>query len=97
VWLKKDKSPSSSAKKHCIVGWPFINCLPAPCLCTLPGSAQHRDPVPAVSSRHSETPIVGRDLCTRSRSCDWPSVITCKVVSKMSLVTSLLTTCEICE
>ncbi|CAI9576492.1 unnamed protein product, partial [Staurois parvus] len=25
------------------------------------------------------------------------SVITCKVVSKMSLVTSLLTTCEICE
>ncbi|CAI9578584.1 unnamed protein product [Staurois parvus] len=41
-----------------------------PCLCALPGSAQHRDPVPAVSSGHSETPIVGRDLCTRSRSCD---------------------------
>ncbi|CAI9594304.1 unnamed protein product [Staurois parvus] len=28
---------------------------------------------------------------------DCESVITCKVVSKMSLVTSLLTTCEICE
>ncbi|CAI9574237.1 unnamed protein product, partial [Staurois parvus] len=73
-----------------------INGLPAPCLCALPGSAQHRDPVPAVSSGHSETPIVGRDLCTRSRS-----LITCKVVSKvvskMSLLTSLLTMCEICE
>ncbi|CAI9606428.1 unnamed protein product [Staurois parvus] len=32
-------------------------------------------------------------------SCDHcdQSVITCKVVSKMSLVTSLLTTCIICE
>ncbi|CAI9588818.1 unnamed protein product, partial [Staurois parvus] len=48
----------------------FINVLPAPCLCVLPGSAQHRDLVPAVSSGHSETLIVGRDLCTRSRSCD---------------------------
>ncbi|CAI9552032.1 unnamed protein product [Staurois parvus] len=29
---------------------------------------------------------------------DWPiSDHTCKVVSKMSLLTSLLTTCEICE
>ncbi|CAI9617945.1 unnamed protein product, partial [Staurois parvus] len=27
-----------------------INGLPAPCLCALPGSSQHRDPVPAVSS-----------------------------------------------
>ncbi|CAI9536933.1 unnamed protein product, partial [Staurois parvus] len=26
--------------------------------------------LPAVSSGHSETPIVGQDLCTRSRSCD---------------------------
>ncbi|CAI9614708.1 unnamed protein product, partial [Staurois parvus] len=52
------------------VGWPFINGLPAPCLCALPGSAQHRDPVPTVSSGHSGTPIVGRDLCIRSRSCD---------------------------
>ncbi|CAI9603256.1 unnamed protein product [Staurois parvus] len=33
-----------------------MNGLPAPCLCALPGK--------------SETPIVGRDLCTRSRSCD---------------------------
>ncbi|CAI9596015.1 unnamed protein product, partial [Staurois parvus] len=39
-------------------------------LCTLPGSAQHRPPVPAVFSGHSETPIVGWDLCVRSRSCD---------------------------
>ncbi|CAI9608846.1 unnamed protein product, partial [Staurois parvus] len=38
-----------------------INGLPAPCLCSLPGSAQHRDPVPAVSSGHSETMIIGRD------------------------------------
>ncbi|CAI9579886.1 unnamed protein product, partial [Staurois parvus] len=46
-------------------GGTSINGLPAaPCLCALPGSAQHRDPVPAVSSGHSETPIVGRDLCT---------------------------------
>ncbi|CAI9534240.1 unnamed protein product, partial [Staurois parvus] len=44
--------------------------FPAPCLCALPGSTQHRDPVPAVSSGHSEILIVGRDLCTRSRSCD---------------------------
>ncbi|CAI9552501.1 unnamed protein product [Staurois parvus] len=35
-----------------------------------PGSAQHRDPVPAVSSGQSGTPIVVRDLCARSRSCD---------------------------
>ncbi|CAI9562724.1 unnamed protein product, partial [Staurois parvus] len=42
---------------QCRVGWPFINGLPAPCLCVLPGSAQNRDPVPTVS-------------CTRSRSCD---------------------------
>ncbi|CAI9565784.1 unnamed protein product, partial [Staurois parvus] len=50
------------------------NGLPAPCLCALPGSVQHRSPVPAVSSGHSETPIVGRDLCTRSQSLitDWP-------------------------
>ncbi|CAI9555821.1 unnamed protein product [Staurois parvus] len=41
-----------------------------PCLCALPGSAQHRDPVPAVSSGHSGTPIVERDLCMKSRSCD---------------------------
>ncbi|CAI9541373.1 unnamed protein product [Staurois parvus] len=27
-------------------GWPFINGLPAPCLCALPGSAQNHDPVP---------------------------------------------------
>ncbi|CAI9578627.1 unnamed protein product [Staurois parvus] len=33
--------------------------LGTPILCALPGSAQHRDPVPAVSSGHSETPIVG--------------------------------------
>ncbi|CAI9609319.1 unnamed protein product [Staurois parvus] len=39
-------------------------------LCALPGSAQHRDPVPTVSSRYSETPIAVRDLCVRSRSCD---------------------------
>ncbi|CAI9580095.1 unnamed protein product, partial [Staurois parvus] len=44
--------------------------LPAPCLCALPGSAQHRDPVPAVSSGHSGTPIIVRDLCVRSPSCD---------------------------
>ncbi|CAI9607592.1 unnamed protein product [Staurois parvus] len=37
-------------------------------LCALPGSAQHHDPVP--SSGHSGTPIVVRDLCARSRSCD---------------------------
>ncbi|CAI9532831.1 unnamed protein product, partial [Staurois parvus] len=45
--------------------------------------------------------IVVRDLCTRSQSCDQSligqSVITGRVVSKMSLLTSLLTTCEICE
>ncbi|CAI9594294.1 unnamed protein product [Staurois parvus] len=70
---------------------------PAPCLCALPGSAQHRDPVPAVSSGHSGTPIVGRDLCEVPIMIDCQSVITCRVVSKMSLVTSLLTTCEICE
>ncbi|CAI9594016.1 unnamed protein product, partial [Staurois parvus] len=51
-------------------GWPFISSLHAPCLCVLPGSAHHRDLVSAVSSGHSETPIVGRDLCARSRSCD---------------------------
>ncbi|CAI9621119.1 unnamed protein product, partial [Staurois parvus] len=39
-------------------------------LWALPGSAHHRDPVPAVSSGHSGTPIVVRDLCARSRSCD---------------------------
>ncbi|CAI9573328.1 unnamed protein product [Staurois parvus] len=39
---------------QCRVGWPFINCLPAPCLCAL------LDPVPAVSSGHSGTPIVVR-------------------------------------
>ncbi|CAI9549468.1 unnamed protein product [Staurois parvus] len=26
---------------QCRVGWPFRNGLPTPCLCTLPGSAQH--------------------------------------------------------
>ncbi|CAI9617773.1 unnamed protein product [Staurois parvus] len=52
------------------VGGLFINGLPAPCLFALPGSAQHHDPVPAVSSGHSGTPIVVRDLYVRSRSCD---------------------------
>ncbi|CAI9580356.1 unnamed protein product, partial [Staurois parvus] len=47
-----------------------INGLPAPCLCALPGSEQHRNSVPAVSFGQSEPPIVGRDLCMRSRSCD---------------------------
>ncbi|CAI9608799.1 unnamed protein product, partial [Staurois parvus] len=47
-----------------------INGLPTPCLCKLPGSAQHCNPVPSVSSRHSGTPIVGQDLSVRSRSCD---------------------------
>ncbi|CAI9562961.1 unnamed protein product [Staurois parvus] len=55
---------------QCRGGWTFINGLPAPCLCALPDSAQHRDPVPAVSSGHSGTPITVQDLCTRSRSCD---------------------------
>ncbi|CAI9560343.1 unnamed protein product, partial [Staurois parvus] len=39
---------------QCRVGWPFINGLPVPCLWALPGSALHRDLVPAVSSGHSE-------------------------------------------
>ncbi|CAI9554413.1 unnamed protein product [Staurois parvus] len=43
---------------------------PHPACARSPGSAQHRDPVPAVSSGHSETLIVGRELCMRSRSCD---------------------------
>ncbi|CAI9605688.1 unnamed protein product, partial [Staurois parvus] len=60
----------TAGRWQCRVGLLFINGLTAPCLCALPGSTQHRDPVPAVSSGHSETPIVGRDLCTRSRSCD---------------------------
>ncbi|CAI9602893.1 unnamed protein product [Staurois parvus] len=47
-----------------------MNSLPAPCLCALPGSAQHRDPVPAVSSGHNGAPIIVQDLCARSRSCD---------------------------
>ncbi|CAI9562162.1 unnamed protein product [Staurois parvus] len=41
-----------------------MNGLPAPCLCALPGSAQHRGSVPAVSSGHSETPIVGQSVIT---------------------------------
>ncbi|CAI9588913.1 unnamed protein product [Staurois parvus] len=41
-------------------------------LCALPGSAQHRDPEPAVSSGHSETPIVGRDLGPDHVITDWP-------------------------
>ncbi|CAI9618881.1 unnamed protein product, partial [Staurois parvus] len=51
-----------------------INSLSAPCLCVLPGRVQHRDPVPAVSSGHSGTPIVIRNLCARSRPLitDWP-------------------------
>ncbi|CAI9597829.1 unnamed protein product, partial [Staurois parvus] len=54
-----------------------INGLPAPCFCALPGIAQHHDPVPAVSSGHSETPIVIRNLCARSSDpdhviTDWP-------------------------
>ncbi|CAI9604836.1 unnamed protein product, partial [Staurois parvus] len=56
-------------QEQCRGGWLFINGLP-PCLCALPGSAQHCDPVPAVSSGHSGTLIVVRDLCVRSRSCD---------------------------
>ncbi|CAI9569496.1 unnamed protein product [Staurois parvus] len=40
------------------------------CLCALPGSVQHRDLVPTVSSRHSGTPMAVRDLGVRSRSCD---------------------------
>ncbi|CAI9572368.1 unnamed protein product, partial [Staurois parvus] len=43
---------------------PFI------CLCALSESAQSCDSVPAVSSGHSGIPIVRRDLCARSRSCD---------------------------
>ncbi|CAI9600745.1 unnamed protein product [Staurois parvus] len=42
---------------HCRVGWPFINGLPAPCLC-----AQHRDPVPAVSSYRGPDHVI----------TDWP-------------------------
>ncbi|CAI9623777.1 unnamed protein product, partial [Staurois parvus] len=52
----------------------FINGLPAPCLCALPGSVQHRDLVPA---GHSDTQIVGRDLCTRSRSWVSPPISGC--------------------
>ncbi|CAI9612743.1 unnamed protein product, partial [Staurois parvus] len=36
-------------------------------LCVLPGSAQHRDPVPAVSSGHNGTPIVIRDHMQSSK------------------------------
>ncbi|CAI9571887.1 unnamed protein product [Staurois parvus] len=38
-------------REQCRGGWLFINSLPAPCLCALPGSTQHRDLVPAVSLR----------------------------------------------
>ncbi|CAI9608534.1 unnamed protein product, partial [Staurois parvus] len=55
-----------------------INSLPAPCLCALPGSAQHRNLVPAVSSGHSGTPIVVWDLAQVGQS----------------VITSLLTKCE---
>ncbi|CAI9533371.1 unnamed protein product [Staurois parvus] len=64
-------SPETVAPINHFPVWPmYINGLPAPCLCALPGSAHHRNPVPAVSFGHSGTLIVGRDLCTRSRSCD---------------------------
>ncbi|CAI9544549.1 unnamed protein product [Staurois parvus] len=46
------------------------------------------------------TAIAVRDLCVRSRSCGsliGQSVITWIGVSKVSLLTSLLTTCQICE
>ncbi|CAI9576118.1 unnamed protein product, partial [Staurois parvus] len=50
--------------------------------CVLPVSAQHCDPVPAVSGGHSETPIAVRNL---------------RPISDHMILTSLLTTCEICE
>ncbi|CAI9621739.1 unnamed protein product [Staurois parvus] len=40
-----------------VQGWVAVYKCP-PRLCTLPGSAQHCDPIAA------------RDLCVRSRSCD---------------------------
>ncbi|CAI9544076.1 unnamed protein product, partial [Staurois parvus] len=49
---------------------PFINGLRIPCLCVLPVSARHCDPVPAVSLDTAETQIAVQDLCARSRSCD---------------------------
>ncbi|CAI9602131.1 unnamed protein product, partial [Staurois parvus] len=60
----------TAGREQCRGGWPFINILPASCLCVLRGSTQDRDPLPAVSRGHSGTPIVVRDLCVRSRSCD---------------------------
>ncbi|CAI9560284.1 unnamed protein product [Staurois parvus] len=80
--------------------WPFRNGARIYSLCALPGSVWHPNPVPAVYSGHSRTPIAVRDLCVKSRfirSLISQSVITCRVVSKMSLLTSLLTTCEIYE
>ncbi|CAI9562600.1 unnamed protein product [Staurois parvus] len=51
-------------------GLPFINSARHFGLCALPWSAQHHNPVPAVSPGHSGTPIIVRDLYARSRSCD---------------------------
>ncbi|CAI9608102.1 unnamed protein product [Staurois parvus] len=51
-----------------------------------------RLPACACSLGAHGTAITVRDLCVRSQS-----LITCRVVSKMSLLTSLLTMCEICE
>ncbi|CAI9609810.1 unnamed protein product, partial [Staurois parvus] len=38
-----------AGQEQCRSGWQFINVLPLPCLCALPGSARHCDPVPAGS------------------------------------------------
>ncbi|CAI9534919.1 unnamed protein product, partial [Staurois parvus] len=54
--------------------WPFFNGLPAPCLCALPGSAQHCDlrllcPPGTVEHRLSEgTSVRGPDHVIT----DWP-------------------------
>ncbi|CAI9579601.1 unnamed protein product, partial [Staurois parvus] len=84
-------------REQCRRGWPFINGLRIHCLCGLPGSAGTEIrcllcPPDTVKHRCRMGPH------TRSRSCDHigESVIK-QIVSKMSLVPSLLTTCEICE
>ncbi|CAI9583818.1 unnamed protein product [Staurois parvus] len=51
---------------QCRGGWPFLKVLRLPCLCVLPGSARHHDPVPVVSGGPSRTLITVRDLCVRS-------------------------------
>ncbi|CAI9583300.1 unnamed protein product, partial [Staurois parvus] len=67
-WPISDHMNWDLTQRSCTAIWAPIVVLrerPLASLCALPGSAQHCDPVPAVSSGLSETPIVGRDLCMR--------------------------------